>query len=136
MKKALSTSWQDLREVTRALRRAPRFTILCATVLGVGIGLSAAMFSALNAVLLRSLPVTDQQRIVASWGVNQARNFSHLPLDVRQWREFAEQSRTLQDISAVDYNGSWPYIVRDGDRARRKPGASIPGFYTLPRRAR
>src|SRR5687767_13795335 len=110
-------SSQDLREAGRALWRAPRFTLLCVAVLGVGIGLSAAMFTALDAVLLRRLPVVDQDRVVAAWGVNRVRNFAHRPLYVSDWRAFAAQSRTLEQVSAVDYNPAWPYVMRDGDRA-------------------
>lgn len=76
-------------------RHPPHFTLLCAAVLGVGIGLSTTMFTALEAVLLRPLPVTDQSRIVVAWGVNEKRALSHLPLTLREWREFAAQSRTL-----------------------------------------
>jgi predicted permease len=75
------------------------------------------MFTAVNAVLLRELPVAEQDRIVVSWGLNRERSFSHLPFHIRAAREFAERSRTMQQVALVDYNGSWPLFFREGDRA-------------------
>jgi predicted permease len=108
---------RDVVEVVRGLRRTPRFTLLCALVLGVGIGLSSAMFGAVEAVLLRRLPVSDQDGIVVTWGTNLPRNFAHVPFREREWRELAERTRMLGQVAAVDYNGSWPWIMKEGKDA-------------------
>jgi putative ABC transport system permease protein len=108
---------RELNEVIRGFRRTPRFTVLCIGVLGVGIGLSSSMAVAVEAVLLRRLPVRDQDRVVVTWGENLPRNFAHVPLREREWREFAARTRTLEQVAAVDYNGSWPWVMKDGDAA-------------------
>jgi predicted permease len=58
----MSTSWQDIRFGLRLLRRSPIFTFVAVSSLALGIGGSAAVFSVLNAVVLRSLPIPEPDR--------------------------------------------------------------------------
>ena len=55
---------RDLLFAIRALRRAPGFTVVAISVLSLGVGANTAMFSVIDAVLLRPLPYPDAERLV------------------------------------------------------------------------
>ena len=56
---------QDVRVALRATRRNPTFTVTAVSILGRAIGMAAAMWTVFNAVVLRTLPVRDQDAVVA-----------------------------------------------------------------------
>jgi predicted permease len=56
--------WEDLRYGTRMLRKNPGFTLVVIVMLSLGIGANTAIFSLINAALLRTLPVKDPQQVV------------------------------------------------------------------------
>ncbi len=67
----MKTLWQDLRHGFRILARNPGFAVVVGLTMAVGIGATTAMFSVVNAVLLRPLPVKDVDRLVLMWETNR-----------------------------------------------------------------
>jgi len=60
----LDKLWRDLRFGLRSLRQSPGFAVTAILTLALGVGANTAVFSVMNAVLLRSLPVADPDRLV------------------------------------------------------------------------
>src|SRR5688572_26547807 len=67
---ALESIWQDLRYAARMLRRSPGFTTVAVCSLAVGIGVTTAIFTLLNAILLRPLPVDHPEQLVEVRGTS------------------------------------------------------------------
>ena len=110
---------QDLRYGARTLLKAPGFTIVAILTLAIGIGANAAIFSVVNAVLLKPVPFPDPDRLVMFMNTNpqgSGRNAS--PAKFQHWRA---QTRVVQDVAAFRSNivnftgGGVPEQLRAGE---------------------
>ena len=88
----MSRLWQDLRYALRMLSKSPRFTAIAALTLALGIGANAAIFSIVDAVLLRPLPYRDSSQIVF---------LSGSALDTGNFAEWRLQSNSFEQLAAV-----------------------------------
>src|SRR5919107_4908946 len=68
----METLRRDLRYAVRALRAAPTFTLVAALTLALGIGVNGAIFSVVNALLFRPLPVERPEELVDIYGYSTA----------------------------------------------------------------
>lgn len=93
----MTTLLNDLRYAWRQLLKAPGFAITAILTLALGIGISAAMFTVVDGVLLRPLPVPHPSQIVALGEANNTGNISPSSLpNLRDWRAHAH---SFQDIA-------------------------------------
>jgi len=118
----------DLRYAFRTLRTSPGFALTAILTLALGIGLATAVFTVADAMLLRRLPVREQDRLVVLWGQAPDRAFDY-PLRLDEAREFARRSRSLAQVAFFGYEGAWPIPIRDGERISRLRGAIVSGEF-------
>ena len=120
---------RDVRFAVRTLRRSPGFVAVALLCLGLGIGANAAVFSVIDAVLLRPLPYASPDRLV--------RAFETLPARGPGWRgavsfpnyeDFAQQLTSIRDLTAFSA-GSSNLVGAEG--AERIPTISVSAnFFT------
>jgi Na/Pi-cotransporter len=96
----------------RAFRHDPRFAWAAVLTLALGVGLATAVFTVANAVLLRRLPVADQDRLVVLAGRTPDGRADNWPLGLAEGRAFARDARTLSRVTFFGYEGAVPKPVR------------------------
>jgi putative ABC transport system permease protein len=91
---------QDLRYAVRGLIRRPGFTFIAVMTLALGIGANSAIFSVVDGVLLRSLPLPDSQSLYAIHMGLATFNRYDGPLSYPEYQDVVQQTRSFQSIGA------------------------------------
>jgi putative ABC transport system permease protein len=100
----VETCWQDLRFAARILGKSPSFTAVAVLTLALGIGANTAIFSVVNAVLLRPLPYKDSDQLVQLIEHDQKRGVDFDWVSFPNFRDWAEQSRAFQYMAAYKFH--------------------------------
>src|SRR3982751_7071593 len=90
----------DLRFGARALRRNPAFAAVAILTLALGIGANAAIFSVVNAVLLRPLPWSDPDRAIMIW--SRCTAFDKTWVSDGEVNDYRRRASTLAEVAAWD----------------------------------
>ena len=94
----LTSVLQDLRYAARLLARTPGFTLVAVIALALGIGANAAIFSVVNALLLRDLPYRDPYRLAVIWEHNLPRDKKNNVASPGNYLHWREMNRTFDAI--------------------------------------
>ncbi len=122
------TLWQDLRFGARMLMKNPGFTLIAVLTLGLGIGANTAIFSVVNAVVLKPLPYLKEPRLVLiESGARQAdprEYFGASPADFLDWRA---SSQSFQELAA--YAPSDGFNLTGIERPEMFPNSRVTSNY-------
>jgi putative ABC transport system permease protein len=93
--------WQDLSYGLRMMRKNPGFTALAVITLALGIGANTAIFSNVNALLLRPFPFPDLDRVSVIWETVPRQNATSVNAAPANFLDWSEQNRTFDQVAAL-----------------------------------
>ncbi|MGH9727377.1 MAG: ABC transporter permease, partial [Candidatus Acidiferrales bacterium] len=100
----MRTIWEDLRYAVRTLGKVPGFTAIVVLTLALGIGANTAIFSVVNASLLRPLPFHDSGQLVDLWGRSSMFDFPDLGMSLPDVEDIRKQSTVFSTIAPYSYD--------------------------------
>jgi len=124
---SIDTLIGDVRHTLRWLRSRPEFTISATATLALGIGASAAVFSAINPILLRPLPFPNADRIVTV--ADFTGNGGSMPVTLGSYVELKSRSRSFDVLAAAD--GWQPSLLASGNPERLVAQRVTPNYFEV-----
>jgi putative ABC transport system permease protein len=115
---------RDVHYAVRQLRKNPGFACTAIVILGLGIGASTAIFSAVNPILFEPLPYPHANRVVMIWYAGD--DGSRIPQTFHTHRELAERSRSFESIAVAN---SWQPTLTGADQPERVDGQRVSASY-------
>jgi predicted permease len=99
----METLFKELRYGIRSLLKQPGFTAIAVITLALSIGANTAMFSVINAVLLRPLPYHEPNRLVTIWEESPQRGMYQMPISFANLRDWIDQNHVFEQVSAYTF---------------------------------
>ena len=100
----MGTIWQDIRYGLRMLLKSPSVSIVATIALALGIGANTAIFSVVNAVLLRPLPYPQSEALMSVFETDQTRGVARGSYSYPNFFDLREQNHVFGDIAAYHDN--------------------------------
>jgi len=120
----METLWQDVRYALRTLIRTPGFAIFAVLTLALGIGANTAIFSMVNAVLLRPMALREPQRVLVIW---ESRGDSDkLPISIPEFLDFQKRNRSFAQMAAL---ANWNANLSGEETPERITGMQASGDF-------
>ena len=129
---AIQTVGQDLRYALRSLRKSPGFTALAVLAMALGIGANTAVFTVVNGVLLRPLPLVQPERLFLISYMPRLGPFAGRPfIDSHDYLEFQRRTHAFERVTAFD--GGQVTLTGAGDAVRLPAGLVTSSFFPVLR---
>ena len=123
----METFLQDLRYSMRTLWKSPGFTVIAVVALALGIGANTAIFSVVNAVLLRPLPYQSPERLVWIWETSPINEIKQEVASYPNFNDWRQQSQSFDSMCA--FVGTNLILTGTDGTPERLPGAAIVGDF-------
>src|SRR5262245_2357834 len=128
--KRLEELGQDLRYGARMLFKNPGFTLIAVVTLALGIGANTAIFSVVNAVLLKPLPYSQPEQLVMVYG--EFLSFrTNLRLSIAEYTDFQQQTHSFVASGAYDSGSANLASYEGGEPERIERGSVTPGIFEV-----
>ena len=127
---AFSSFWQDIRYAFRVLRKSPGFTAVAILTLALGIGANTAIFSVIDAVLLRPLPYPNSARVVMIFLQDPSLGLDRGTYGIADYLALRQQQHSFNAVAALSspHNG---FTLAGGQTPEEIPGTAATGdFFT------
>lgn len=104
------------------LARSPGFTLVAVVGLALGVGANSAIFTVMNAVLLRPLPYREAEQSVMLWQLNSRQGDHEIKLTAPDFIDWREQNGVFEDIAAFNANSGLGLNLSGADHPARISG--------------
>jgi predicted permease len=109
----METLWQDLRYAARSLAKSPGFALFAIAVIALGIAANTAIFSVVDAVLLRALPYRNPDQLVMLWEDASFVGFPHNTPAPGNYADWKAQNHVFEDVAGMRFSSF--SLTGDGD---------------------
>ena len=123
--------FKDLGYAARSLRKHPGFAAIAMITIAIGIGACTAIFSVVNAVLLRPLPYADADRLMLVWGELRARNVADWPFSPPDFRDLRLHTTAFADFAGVTAAGRVPLGGDAAEPEQIRVAGATPNVFAL-----
>src|SRR5436853_6898387 len=125
----METLWHDLRFAVRTLIKKPGFTFVLVLALALGIGANTAIFSVVNAVLLRPLPYKNAERLVWIWGTNPKNDIEFETASPPDYNDWKTQNQSFTEMGA--FVSTRLTLTGSGEPERYDAASVTDGFFDV-----
>jgi putative ABC transport system permease protein len=116
---------QDLRYALRALKSSPAFAAACILTLALAIGANTAVFSTLDALIFRSLPYADSDRIAVLWTDDPKRGVHTEGVSYPNFEDWRKLNRVFDSMAVFGRTDRWQVTLTGGDSPERVQIATV-----------
>src|SRR5262245_50698751 len=124
----MQTLWQDLRYGARMLLKKPGFTVVAVITLALGIGANTAIFTVVDAALLRSLPYKSPESLYHLWESTPQKEFAQREFSYPDFQDY-QQNRVFEEIAA--YRGGAALLTGRGEPELVMTPAASANFFSM-----